>query len=80
MHTILHASGSDRVDSAFGRRWPRSFSPLGLVAGIFACLLVWQDRASQRYALAVLDDHQLRDIGLTRSDVARESAKPFWRV
>jgi uncharacterized protein YjiS (DUF1127 family) len=42
--------------------------------------MVWQDRASQRYALAALDDHHLRDIGLTRSDVAREIAKPFWRA
>jgi uncharacterized protein YjiS (DUF1127 family) len=80
MHTIPHASGSGRAYSAFGRRWPRSFSPLGLVAGIFNCLMVWQDRASQRYALAALDDHHLRDIGLTRSDVAREIAKPFWRA
>ncbi|EKF19223.1 DUF1127 domain-containing protein [Nitratireductor pacificus] len=41
-------------------------------------------RASARYRqrrhLAELDDHQLADIGLTRRDVERECAKPFWRA
>jgi uncharacterized protein YjiS (DUF1127 family) len=42
-------------------------------------LLAWQDRAAQRRALAELDDRLLKDIGLTRADVDRECAKPFWR-
>lgn len=32
----------------------------------------------QRQALATLTDSQLRDIGLTRSDVAGEVRKSFW--
>lgn len=32
----------------------------------------------QRQQLAALDDHLLRDIGLTRTDVERETARPFW--
>jgi uncharacterized protein YjiS (DUF1127 family) len=30
--------------------------------------------------LAELEDHQLRDIGLTRNDLRRECSKPFWRA
>jgi uncharacterized protein YjiS (DUF1127 family) len=37
------------------------------------------ERSRQRRALARLSDARLRDIGLTRDDVLRESAKPFWR-
>jgi uncharacterized protein YjiS (DUF1127 family) len=39
----------------------------------------WIERARQRHALGELDDHLLRDIGITRVDAARESEKPFWR-
>jgi uncharacterized protein YjiS (DUF1127 family) len=34
----------------------------------------------ERQALAALEAHRLDDIGLTREDVARETAKPFWRA
>ncbi len=43
-------------------------------------LLVWQRRYMERQALAALEAHRLDDIGLTREDVAREIAKPFWRA
>jgi len=39
----------------------------------------WIARSRQRQALAELDDHMLRDIGITRVEAARESGKPFWR-
>ncbi len=42
-------------------------------------LLLWQRRANERHALLHLDDKVLRDLGLSRSDVLRESGKPFWR-
>ena len=42
-------------------------------------LLVWQERSRQRHALAQLSDRMLRDIGISRADVAAECAKPFWR-
>jgi uncharacterized protein YjiS (DUF1127 family) len=40
---------------------------------------VWSERAASRRALAMLNDHLLRDIGLTRGDVERELMRPFWR-
>lgn len=36
-------------------------------------------RWRQRQALGRLDDHLLKDIGLTRSDVDTEISKPFWK-
>ncbi len=43
-------------------------------------LLVWQDRERQRRHLRGVDDRMLKDMGLSRADVAHEAAKPFWRV
>ncbi len=42
-------------------------------------LLLWTERAGQRHRLAELNDHMLRDIGLSRADVMAEVSKPFWR-
>ena len=42
--------------------------------------LTWLERARQRRALSELNDHMLRDIGLTRADAWAESEKPFWRA
>ena len=43
--------------------------------------IIWQwfMRVESRHTLAMLSDHELRDIGLTRNDVERELGKPFWR-
>ncbi|ESY51224.1 MULTISPECIES: DUF1127 domain-containing protein [unclassified Mesorhizobium] len=40
----------------------------------------WYDRHLQRLDLAEVDDHLLRDLGLTREDVRRECAKSFWQA
>jgi uncharacterized protein YjiS (DUF1127 family) len=37
-------------------------------------------RSRERSVLRALDDHMLRDVGLTRADVYREVSKPFWRA
>ena len=41
-------------------------------------ILYWRELARGRRHLASLDDKMLRDIGITRADVAREYRKPFW--
>jgi len=45
---------------------------------VFDRLFVWQSRAADRRALQALDDHLLRDIGLSRADIEAEASKPFW--
>ena len=39
----------------------------------------WRERAYSSRQLCELDDHILRDIGLTRDEVLHEAARPFWR-
>ncbi len=39
----------------------------------------WLGRSRQRHDLAHLDEHLLRDIGVTPRQAASEAAKPFWR-
>jgi uncharacterized protein YjiS (DUF1127 family) len=43
---------------------------------------LWAQRRAQRHALLELADqkHLLEDIGVTRAEVVREAAKPFWQV
>ncbi|MEQ1937581.1 DUF1127 domain-containing protein [Mesorhizobium sp. CN5-321] len=51
----------------------------GIVAFLLRTLAVWAGRRKQRLDLADLDDHLLRDIGVTRQEARRECAKRFWR-
>jgi len=53
--------------------------PIHPAAAAVMLIARWIERTRQRKALAALDDHQLRDIGVTRVDAARECGKPFWR-
>ncbi|MGH6891152.1 MAG: DUF1127 domain-containing protein [Dongiaceae bacterium] len=41
---------------------------------------VWTERAAERRHLAALDDHLLKDIGLSRADITEATTKPFWRA
>jgi uncharacterized protein YjiS (DUF1127 family) len=38
----------------------------------------WMERRRQRQALLELDDHHLKDIGLSRAAAMTEARKPFW--
>jgi len=49
-----------------------------MVAAV-STVALWLERGCSRRVLATLDDHQLRDIGVTRAEAQLESAKPFWR-
>lgn len=46
---------------------------------IVSFLLDCVETYRQRKALAALDDHMLKDIGLSRCDVEAEITRPFWR-
>jgi len=48
-------------------------------AGIVALVREWLRRSRTRHEIADLDEHLLRDIGLTRLDAVAESRKPFWQ-
>lgn len=48
------------------------------LARVGARLLDWHELARQRQALAALDDHMLKDIGLSRADARQEVERPFW--
>ncbi len=54
--------------------------PEDLLVRVIDWLADAMERSRQRRALGALSEHQLHDIGLSRSDVAGETAKPFWRV
>jgi len=60
-------------------RWRAKRQAIHPVVAAWALLTMWIARTCQRNALAALDDHLLRDIGITRADAARECEKPFWR-
>ncbi|MGD0433403.1 MAG: DUF1127 domain-containing protein [Acetobacteraceae bacterium] len=50
-----------------------------LLKSVARTLGVWRSRYRERHAFPVLDHRELRDLGLSRWDVERELAKPFWR-
>ena len=46
---------------------------------VIRAVLLWVDRATERRQLATMNEHELKDIGLTRYDALKEWEKPFWR-
>ncbi|HVC50779.1 MAG TPA: DUF1127 domain-containing protein [Stellaceae bacterium] len=49
------------------------------MAHALATLRRWRRRAEERAHLARLDDHALRDIGVTRAEALVLIDKPFWK-
>ena len=43
------------------------------------CLIECRNRAKSRFELSTLGDHELWDIGMTRSAAEFDATKPFWR-
>ena len=73
---MTHVSASDAWLGS--NRSPHSVRKV--LEGAWHTLLLWHRRHSGRRALCDRDDRMLKDIGLTRADVARECATPFWRA
>jgi uncharacterized protein YjiS (DUF1127 family) len=74
------AAANEPYRSSLANTWRRGMAagvrPFGrLVSGF----LTWRDRAAARRHLVSMDAHLLRDIGLSKSDVLRESTKSFWQ-
>ncbi|MER8785701.1 DUF1127 domain-containing protein [Mesorhizobium sp. M0437] len=66
---------------AFGAAPARRPFPFIVLRRLWRRLLKrWFDRHLQRLDLAEIDDHLLRDLGLTPEDVRRECAKSFWQA
>lgn len=51
----------------------------GKASGVAMAMQSWSDRWKQRQALMRLDDHLLKDIGVSRADADLEGTKPFWK-
>lgn len=65
---------------ALPRAIPTSLPPLSrLLVSVALLLAAWEQRRNSRSALIRLDDHILRDIGLTPDQAQSEGTKPFWR-
>jgi uncharacterized protein YjiS (DUF1127 family) len=74
--SLAHYSVTARDTPASDRRH------LGLRSALQRAMCVvgsWRQRACSRRRLLELDDHMLKDIGLTRSERFLEVSKPFWR-
>jgi uncharacterized protein YjiS (DUF1127 family) len=46
--------------------------------GLVKAMAAWIERRRQLQALTELDDHLLKDVGLSRQQARREAARPFW--
>jgi len=48
-------------------------------ATVMATISVWRRRSCARHSIREMDEHILRDIGMTPEQARRETQKPFWR-
>lgn len=56
----------------------RSIDFVSPMKAIPTLLLRWYKRIEERRQLLEMSDELLRDVGLSRDQVRREAAKPFW--
>ena len=70
--TQLHAHSHHGLGQAGrGRNW---------FDHVIKRIALWQAVARERRHLQSLDAHMLKDLGLTRVDVMRETERPFWDI
>jgi uncharacterized protein YjiS (DUF1127 family) len=56
----------------------RKVQPLNVLQNLNTLILLWINRYRQRKLLSSLEEHALKDIGISRVDALKESNKPFW--
>jgi uncharacterized protein YjiS (DUF1127 family) len=80
MWSIAMSSLAQRLVAARLRRDDRRDAAVTetVAARVGRTLAEWRRRARSRAQLARFSPRELRDIGLTPADAARECAKPFW--
>ena len=75
--SLVHADiGDDRSRSS---RKPAE-TAFAVVERLFALARVWRERQRIRRQLGVMSERELQDVGICRSEIAFEIAKPFWRA
>ena len=77
--TLDPSVASERASASPRTHRARNAAIEALIA-LFDRLADWQQLARQRRELRQLSERELKDIGLSRADVEREAAKPFWRT
>ncbi|MGH7126607.1 MAG: DUF1127 domain-containing protein [Stellaceae bacterium] len=50
------------------------------VVAVLTQIRIWRERAQSRQALFRLDDHMLRDLGISRATAEFKGSVPFWRA
>jgi uncharacterized protein YjiS (DUF1127 family) len=53
---------------------------IGLIHTLLSLLREWRRRRLGRAALCHMRADELRDLGLSPAEAAREGGKPFWRA
>ena len=72
---VLNQSRAANTVAALSWAWLRF-----AVTAAFDLVLVWHQRSVERHRLKSLNDHMLRDIGISRFEVEAECRKPFWKA
>jgi uncharacterized protein YjiS (DUF1127 family) len=78
LSSTIASPGNGLLGATLGRAFLGAIS--GALIAAADVLLNWQQRIGDRHALRTMDEHMLKDIGLSQADVEREAGKPFWRA
>jgi uncharacterized protein YjiS (DUF1127 family) len=81
---MLRPDTSEGISNEFFDGWPkpdrhRNLWPVCMSNAILVVSL-WVQRSQSRFRLAELDDHQLLDIRVSRTQAMLESRKHFWQL
>ena len=79
MSAVVNSFTSRKAAAVFSRHdGAERYRPAWAIRFLLWCVQC-SEPSRQRQALAELDDHALKDIGVTRQQAIAEAAKPFWK-